>query len=115
MTNTDYIKSNLKDVDLAELLRTCVTFSSPSSEFLHRAYRAWSRWANTTSGNHGNMAKGIYKKSIVNEDPSIWFWEWWHYPDGEWRRSGRTSNVSLQVWLSKQYNPAEWVEEEERE
>lgn len=54
------------------------------------------------------MAKGRHGNTIIKEDPSIWYWMMWHYPDGTIRKSGRTPSVSIQVWLSMQYNPEDW-------
>ena len=110
MTNADYIKSKLSDVDIAFMLEWNKSFSDTRSTLIKRAYGAWSRWAKSTSFNHGNMAKGKHGKTIIKWDPSVWYWTQWKFPDGTWRRSGRTKIVSLQVWLSMQYKPEEWEE-----
>lgn len=108
MTNADYIKENLKDIDIAWMLKWGWTGGKERSALITKAYDAWARWASSTTKNTGNMAKGVHGNTIIKENPSIWYWEKWAYPDGEWRTSGRTEIVSLQVWLSKQYNPEEW-------
>lgn len=53
-------------------------------------------------------SKGSDGGRVIKEDPSVWYFSEWSYPDGTWRRSGRTMSVSVQVWLSEQYNPDEW-------
>ena len=110
MTNADYIKSKLSDVDIAWMLRNGGRFAYTKSSLIERAYKAWTQWAESASNNHGNMAKGKHGETEIKEDPSVWYWPKWKYPDGTWKNSGRTQIVSLQVWLSMQYRPEEWME-----
>jgi hypothetical protein len=105
MTNAEYIKSRMSDADLALIIID--GFGKRGTPFSRKIYHAWSKWAESTSNNNGNMAKGKHGNIVISENPSIWFAEKWAYPDGSWRRSGRTKSVSIQVWLSKQYDPAE--------
>ena len=114
MTNFEYIKDNLTELDLAYY--TFPHDLKPKDKvngFLERVYEAWNKWAESVSSNKGNMAAGEYKSGIIKEDPSIWAWQDWHFPDGTWRRRGRSHTVSFLVWLSKQYNPEDWVVEDE--
>lgn len=106
MTNAEYIKSRMSDADLALIIIN--GFGKRETPFSRMIYHAWSKWAKSTSNNNGNMAKGTYGNIVISENPSIWFWERWAYPDGSWRRSGRANSVSIQVWLSMQYKPEEW-------
>ena len=106
MTNAEYIKSKMSDADLAWMLK----IPAIDSPFIDRIRDTFDNWAHSVSGNQGNMAKGTHGKTVINEDPSIWAFEVWKMPDGTWRRKGRTNSVSIQVWLSKQYDPAEWGE-----
>jgi len=110
MTNFEYITKNLTERDIASLLISIYTFPEFSS-FVHKVYHAWEKWALSVSPNAGNMAKGCKSgKRTIKDNPSIWFWENWHMPNGEWEKKGRPRNVSMQVWLSLQYNPKDWEE-----
>ena len=62
MTNADYIKSKLSDVDIAWMLRNGGRFADTKSSLIERAYKAWTQWAESASNNHGNMAKGSTEK-----------------------------------------------------
>lgn len=110
MTNAEYIKSRMSDADLAGILEERF---SVASQFIDQIREAFYNWAHSVSGNFGNMAKGNHEKTVITEDPSIWSFEVWKMPDGTWRRKGRTRSVAWQVWLSKQYDPAEWGEPDE--
>ena len=114
MTNFEYIKNNLSERDLAYLIFPHVLKPNevPSELFSDKIYSAWSKWAESASSNLGNMSKGIHGKHIIKEDPSIWFWERWSFPDGTWKKRGRNHIVSFSVWLSMQYNPDDWIDEE---
>ncbi len=106
MTNAEYIKSKMSDVDLAWMMQN-ITFKG-MTPFVSKIQDAFEKWSHSASGNQGNMAKGDHGKTVIEENPSIWVFEHWKMPDGTWRRKGRTSSVAWQVWLSKQYDPAEW-------
>ena len=112
MTNFDYIKMNLTELDLAVYeFPYDIEIKDRPLLFSEKIYDAWLKWAESTSTNHGNMAKGVHGSIVINENPSIWAWEEWRYPDGTWRKSGRSHTVSFLVWLSEQYNPDDWEEE----
>ena len=101
MTNADYIRTQLNDRQLAEIL----CFSSHSN-LQNRAMIAFNNWVNSFSSNKGNV------KGIDREDPSIWGWKK-VYDDclGLWVDYGRETKLSLQVWLSLPYNEKhEWEE-----
>lgn len=105
MTNFEYIINNITERDIAMM----IPYSSKSTPFIDKIYEAWEKWALSVSPNAGNMAKGCKsKKGIIKNNPSIWFWENWRMPNGEWENKGRPRNVSIQVWLSLQYNPKDW-------
>ena len=109
MTNEDYIRSKLSARDIAWMLRSWNLISQRNCpRLIDMAQKAHHKWAESASSNHGNMAKGQHGNTIIKENPSIWATEKWAYPDGTWRNSGRTDLVSLQVWLTMQYNPEEW-------
>ena len=111
MTNSEYILNCISDRDLAYLLKPW-RYCKDEPPFVTKIRDAHAHWAESTSNNRGNMAKGIHGKTVIEEDPSIWAWHEWHYPNGEWKKSGRTDSVSWQVWLSEQYDAEDWREEE---
>ncbi len=110
MTNSEFIRSHISDVDLASLFAWNY---NKHSRFVKKIIHAHRIWAESASTNTGNMAKGTHGSTVIEANPSIWYWENWAYPDGSWRRMGRTNEVSFQVWLTMQYNPAEWDENNE--
>ena len=113
MTNYEYIKNIITERDLAYFMFPNAMKPNECPPLLSdKIYEAWSAWAQSSSPNKGNMAKGNHNGRIIKDDPSIWMWEIWAYPDGTWRYKGRNSIISFLVWLSKQYNPAEWTEED---
>ena len=109
MTNFEYIKRHMTDVDFAYFM-TDLPFTKLKPCFVEKVYAAWSKWAKSVSNNHGNMAKGNHGNTTIKENPSVWYWERWCMPDGSWKRMGRTQSVSIQVWLSKQYDATDWQE-----
>ncbi|MFR2989790.1 MAG: hypothetical protein ACLTMR_13340, partial [Faecalibacillus sp.] len=68
------------------------------------ARAAFSKWANSV-GNKSNYVKDD------GSTPSIWAWERWHMSNGNWENKGRTTEVSLQVWLTMQYNEEDWKDD----
>lgn len=106
MTNFEYIINNLTEKDIVSMV---FSHGFDKSEFVDKIYDVWQKWAESFSPNTGNMAKGCFgSKDIIENNPSIWLFEKWAMPDGSWKRKGRTSSVSMQVWLSLQYNPKDW-------
>lgn len=107
MTNADYIRSKMTDADIAVMIANYDT--KIRTALSKKANAAWERWALSVTTNKGNMAD-----RPGHDNPSIWYWtNWWCCPDNEWKTRGRTHNVSAQVWLSMQYKPEEWIEEED--
>lgn len=105
MTNFEYIINNITERDVAMML----PYSSNRTPFIDKIYEVWEKWALSFSPNTGNMAKdSICGKETIKNNPSIWFWEKWFMPDGTKENKGRTQSVSVQVWLSLQYNPKDW-------
>ena len=99
MTNLEYIKSIMTDRDLANL----VLFSARDASFQWKVYCAFDKWAESFSTNRGNCVReGI-------ENPSIWAFETWHYPDGHMEEKGQPRNVAFQTWLCHQYNKDDWA------
>lgn len=109
MTNADFIKeqlARLSDRELAAIVYEYFGIKTSGRErpkILKTARVAFSKWANSV-GNKSNYVKDD------GSTPSIWAWEIWHMPNGKWENKGRTTEVSLQVWLTMQYNEEEWRE-----
>ena len=113
MTNYEYVTSKMTETDLAHLMFPhAMDVRDRGETFFDRVRDAWRKWALSASPNEGNMAKGLHEKYEIKDDPSIWYWEKWKYPDGEWRTAGRNSVVSFSVWLSLQYDEKDWVEKD---
>lgn len=107
MTNFEYIIKSCTERDIVDI----VAYSYTRPSFVKKIYNAWKNWASSFSPNTGNMAKGCtFGKEIIKDNPSIWLCEQWHMPDGTIEKKGRTRSVSMQVWLSLQYNPKDWEE-----
>ena len=98
MTNLDYIKSQMTDRILAEML----THGEIGHNFKWDVIGAFYKWADRF---------GDHKGSVVSEkgNPSIWSFEWWHYPDGRREKKGQPLNVAFQTWLGHQYNKDDWT------
>lgn len=109
MTNADFIKeqlARLSDRELAAIVYEYFGIKTSGRErpkILKTARVAFSKWVNSV-GNKSNYVKDD------GSTPSIWAWERWHMPNGKWENKGRTTEVSLQVWLTMQYNEEEWRE-----
>ena len=107
MTNADYIKeqlAKLSDRELAAIVYEYFGIKTSGMErpkILKTAWKAFDKWANS-AGNKTNFVKDD------GSTPSIWAWERWHMPNGNWENKGRTTEVSLQVWLTMQYNEEDW-------
>ena len=113
MTNFEYIMKHMTERDLAYFIFPhSEPYQTRQGSFSDKIYYAFNRWAESASSNHGNMAKGCtFCNYVIKENPSVWAMEQWYYPDGTWRKSGRTRVVAFQVWLSEQYNPEDWDED----
>lgn len=110
MTNFEYIKQNLTELDLAYYEFPYAMNNKYRPElFSDKIFEVYDRWARRASSNYGNTAKGTYSDGrVIKEDPSIWSFRMWMYPNGSWRASGRTRMVSFSQWLNMQYKPEEW-------
>ena len=110
MTNADFIKeqfTRLSDREIAEIVYQYYGIKTSGIEcpkILKAARAAFSKWANSV-GNKSNYVKDD------GSTPSIWAWERWHMSNGNWENKGRTTEVSLQVWLTMQYNEEEWKDD----
>lgn len=99
MTNLEYIKSQMTDRILADLFT--YNYKSTWEKFNWKVIKAFNNWANRFGDHKGNE---------VNEkgNPSIWSFEWWHYPDGRREKKGQPRNVAFQTWLCHQYTKDDW-------
>ena len=96
MTNLEYIKSQMTDRILAEMLLN----GKNGADFKWRVVNAFHNWANSFGEQKGNC--------VENGQPSIWMFEIWHYPDGRREKKGQPHNVAFQTWLCHQYNKDDW-------
>ena len=110
MTNFEYIKENLTELDLAYYIFPHQTLWKDQPKlFSSKIWKAWGKWADSFSENRGNMAKGEYGDgTIIKHNPSIWSYEYWFFPDGTRKKRGRNNIVSFSVWLSLQYDEKYW-------
>lgn len=110
MTNADFIKeqlARLSDRELAAIVYEYFGIKTSGRErpkILKTAWRVFDKWAHSV-GNKSNYVKDD------GSTPSIWVWEKWHMPNGNWENKGRTTEVSLQVWLTMQYNEEDWKDD----
>lgn len=116
MTNLEYIQKHTTEEDVICAMNVlCWNTQFTDDSIFCRAYYAWRKWAESASPNKGNQAKGCISSKfgkVVEHDPSVWMYEHWFYPDYSFRNSGRNRYVSYSVWLSEQYNPKEWEDED---
>lgn len=115
MTNLEYIQKHTTEEDVICAINVlCWHVPFTDESIFCRAYYAWRKWAKSVSPNKGIQAKGCTKPdgSVVEHDPSVWLYEYWSYPDYSYKNSGRNRYVSYSVWLSEQYKPEEWEDED---
>lgn len=127
MTNFEYIIRKLTDVELANLIFNNYLPVGKRSAFGDKVYCAYLKWANALTGRRGNM----YFVDDTEHQPSVFQTAYLHffkgtreqYDRGETSTSEfanskncnkyatpRETTLSMQVWLSKQYNPDEWTD-----
>lgn len=127
MTNFEYIISKLTDVELADLIFYNFYATGRHSAFGQKAYRAYSKWANALVGCNGNM----YFIDDTEHQPNVFQTSYLHFFKGTREQYNkkltstseitnskncnkyaipRKTALSMQVWLSKQYNPDEWTD-----
>lgn len=124
MTNLDYIMQNLTERDVATLIESEMKcLPNPGSLLARRAYLAFERWRNSLSENHTQV---FYVDDEHNLQPSVFATSRFYFHAGtsaDLKDAGyyghsedgvckfaipRKDSLSIQVWLSKQYNPNEW-------
>jgi len=116
MTNFEYIKYNLTELDLAyyEFPHSLPIEDRPEL-FSDKIYGVFDKWACSCTSNSGNMMKGCTSGGrVIKENPSIWAWERWYCSDGEWSKLGRNRIVAFSQWLSMPYRAKEWEEDKDR-
>ena len=126
MTNFEYILKNISERDLASVVtdetRTC---------FLLKSYNAFDNWRENLAGVGGNM----YYVDDSEHQPNVFATPTLHFYEGvrpknynhshnkkigevrecsEYNKYAmpRTETLSMEIWLTKQYNPKEWTDEE---
>lgn len=130
MTNLDYIMQNMTERDVVDfVLGNNYALSKDVGELAEKAYHAFSTWASNIAGCAGNM----YFIDDVEHQPNVYNTEIYYFYKGtrdEYRHLKgydvikceianskncnayaipRAESLSMQVWLSKQYNADEWV------
>ena len=97
MTNFDYIISKVNKLTEHDLMFVLLYDESSSYNWLGKQIKyAYQNWV----------------KTLPQNSPFVKEYEWEYIANfGFWqipKKVGRTTNISFQVWLSKQYNPEEW-------
>ena len=103
MTNSDYIKNKLTDIDLCKLfMERSMFYNDGLLSEISKVYNYWSSFELTSDGN---------VKYLGCKTPSVWCWERTHNREnGKWETTGRTRIVSFSVWLFEQYDKEYWKE-----
>ena len=123
MTNFEYIMNKMTDRDLADFIEHGFFAMGSGSPLGKKAYNAYDKWANNLNGCGGNM----YFIDDTEHQPNVFQTADLHFYEGtraEHKKMRvaeignskncnkyampRKTNLSIQVWLSKQYNPIEW-------
>lgn len=94
MTNSEYFRMTLTDKELADMaIHTAYSYSD-------RLFHAFKKWCAET---------GSVKSNQKKNNPSRFFWQKIFNTDtGEWESTGRTHNVSIQLFLSQKYEKKYW-------
>ena len=128
MTNFEYIMNKMTDRDLADFVEHGFFAMGSGSPLGKKAYNAYDKWANNLNGCGGNM----YFIDDTEHQPNVFQTADLHFYKGTRAEHKKTpiaeignlkignskncnkyamprkTNLSIQVWLSKQYNPTEW-------
>lgn len=126
MTNLDYIMQNLTERDIAAFVEEQINYMpNPGSLLIRRAYLAFRRWRCSLSENQTQAFfiddEHIQQPSVFATNRFIFYTgtsadlkDGNRYCDCSDNRDcskfaiPRKDSLSIQVWLSKQYNPDEW-------
>lgn len=125
MTNLDYIMQSLTERDIATFIEEQINcMPKPGSLLIRRAYLAFRRWRYSLSE---NQTHSFFIDDEHIQQPSVFATNRFCFYTGTSTDSKYMSNycgcsedrvakfaiprkdgLSIQVWLSKQYNPDEW-------
>lgn len=125
MTNLDYIMQNLTERDIAAFVEGQINcMPNPGSPLARRAHLAFRRWRYSLSE---NQTQAFYVDDEHKLQPSVFATSRFYFYAGAssnlkdtygyygCSENGvckfaipRKDGLSIQVWLSKQYNPNEW-------
>ena len=105
MTNKEYIKLRLSDIDLAELFtKGKLVCDTNFNKTVQQVFKNWMKKNDITNRNFEKNYENIEKNHSV-----FGFWERiCNEETDSWIPYGRTKSVKFQQWLSMQYNPEEW-------
>lgn len=122
MTNFEYILKNLSERDIANIV-----LDNASSGFSLKIFMAFENWRENLAGVKGNM----YYINDPEHQPNVFATSVLHFYEGvrpkdkqshknkaigsakdckEYNKYSmpRTDILSMEIWLTKQYNPKEW-------
>ena len=120
MTNFEYIINRMNEKDLALFIECGFScFIKAEGTFTEKCYDAFTNWRESLAGCGGNM----YFVDDKEHQPNVFAESFVHLYRG--KRKGenekfsdsnkcnkyvlpRKDNLSIQIWLSKQYNQTEW-------
>ena len=122
MTNFEYIISKMNERDLALFIECGFScFIKAEGTFAEKCYNAFTNWRESLAGCRGNM----YFVDDKEHQPNVFAESFLHLHKGKRKDKGqekfsdsekcnkyvspRPDTLSIQVWLSKQYNPNEWT------
>ena len=122
MTNFEYIINKMNERDLALFIECGFScFIKAEGTFAEKCYDAFTNWRESLAGCGGNM----YFIDDEEHQPNVFAESFLHLYKGKRKDKGqekfsdsgkcnkyvspRPDTLSIQVWLSKQYNPNEWT------
>lgn len=104
MTNLEYIVKHLNANDIANFI---INQSFNESSFQSKCHNAFLKWVKEDTGRFHNSNCEEYN----TEDRIVNYWAWEYiFPKGKntSKSCGRPRNISIQVWLAKQYDKKYW-------
>lgn len=94
MTNAEYFRMTLTDKELADMAIYC------ANSYNERLADAFEKWC---------AESGSVDSNTSENNPSRFFWQKiFNTKTNEWESTRRTENVSIQLFLSKQYDKKYW-------
>lgn len=107
MTNSEYIRLNINDNELAEMLSS-ISFSTFDNGFFCDVRKVFDYWA---SKEYSVPGRNFYetKEEMVNNASTMGYFEMLNIKDEDkWVRYGRTRRQGMNLFLSQQYDREYW-------